>query len=196
MSAMDTSAPYAPPSDVITDDQDFLKHTKFAKKLLDMDIDQLVPQQAELLRVEIAKIVQYVMSKVEEEEPEPTPVPETYLQDKSSMGSAGGGRRKKQGKSSTRSKRTGGASMDNRIMNVGNIVNPNHDPYALVEKSPDIAVGSSVHKAFTSGNSTSFSSVDGMPKADVNSMLLPLGTVAPQTGGKTKKARSSRKHKA
>jgi len=54
--------------DEIVDDMDFIEHVKKAKKLLDIgDIDELKQQQAEMLRVELSKIIKYVMDKVQSE---------------------------------------------------------------------------------------------------------------------------------
>jgi hypothetical protein len=69
--AMDTENTYndyEPIEDEIADDMDFLEHTKRARKIMDIgDIDEIKPQQAELLRIELSKIIKYVMDKVQAE---------------------------------------------------------------------------------------------------------------------------------
>jgi len=202
--------------DEIVDDIDFIEHVKKAKKLLDIgDIDELKQQQAEMLRVELSKIIKYVMDKVqsereaeEEEQQEqqeqeqqeqqqaPTQEMPPVLESQPLPPQTPGGGYKKKNKSKGSTKRVkGGAqnvstpmsgAMDgNRILNTGGLTDANHDPQK-VAGSPEIVIAGSLHRAFSAGNQGGISSTQGLPFNTMNTLLPSYGTVGGSMKSKKK----------
>lgn len=203
----------------IVDDIDFLDHVKEAKKLLDIgDINKLKQQQAELLRVELSKIIKYVMDKVQSEreaeqqeqqqqEQETAPVPESQLpmpeyqpQQQPQQPQPAFGGYKKKSKANGKTKRVkGGAistpisgTMDgNRILNTGGLTNANHDPQKVAGSSETVIAGS-LHRAFSAGNQAGISSTQGLT-LDTMKTLLPFYGTGGSLSSKSKKKEKAQK---
>jgi len=201
--------------DEIVDDIDFIEHVKKAKKLLDIgDIDELKQQQAEMLRVELSKIIKYVMDKVQSEreaeqqeqreqqappqEMAPpvleSPQPPQPLQLQQPLTPGGGYKKKNKSKGSTKRVKGGaqnvstpmsGAMDGNRILNTGGLTDANHDPQK-VAGSPEIVIAGSLHRAFSAGNQGGISSTQGLPFNTMNTLLPSYGTVGGSMKSKKK----------
>jgi len=201
--------------DEIVDDMDFIEHVKKAKKLLDIgDIDELKQQQAEMLRVELSKIIKYVMDKVQSEreaeqqeqreqqappqEMAPpvleSPQPPQPLQLQQPLTPGGGYKKKNKSKGSTKRVKGGaqnvstpmsGAMDGNRILNTGGLTDANHDPQK-VAGSPEIVIAGSLHRAFSAGNQGGISSTQGLPFNTMNTLLPSYGTVGGSMKSKKK----------
>ena len=201
--------------DEIVDDMDFIEHVKKAKKLLDIgDIDELKQQQAEMLRVELSKIIKYVMDKVQSEreaeqqeqreqqappqEMAPpvleSPQPPQPLQLQQPLTPGGGYKKKNKSKGSTKRVKGGaqnvstpmsGAMDGNRILNTGGLTDANHDPQK-VAGSPEIVIAGSLHRAFSAGNQERVSSTQDLPDNMMNTLLPSYGTVGGSMKSKKK----------
>ena len=208
---------YEETEDEIIDDMDFLEHSKKAKKILDIDdIDELKPRQAELLRIELAKIIMYVIGKVQaereteeestaqsqEQEQEqyqestpvaPAPTPESQTP------TVGGYKKKSKTKGNTKRVKGGdgqpissalSGSMDGtRILNTSGMINTDHDP-RKIEGSAEVVNANSVHRPFSSGNTSGISSIGGLSQDDIKTLLPYYGT-----GGKARTKSNKTKNK-
>lgn len=157
----------------ITSDEEFMDEMIKIKKILKIDdIDELKAEQSELLRNKIMNVLKYVMTKIDEEE-----APEEQS----------GGKMKSK-KSNKSQKQKGGTPMDlNRITNTKDLLKDTKGPYEQIIDSPDLHIALNMHKAFTAGNISGFSSVVGLPASDLNTVLPSLGTG--QSGGAYKKSK-------
>ncbi len=210
MSAVSTEVPQAPEEPVpdmvhdILDDNDFLEHTKAIKQLIDVDyIDDLKPQQAEKLRVELAMVLKYVMKKIEEdrdtEQTEREPAQSTAMMTPGSSGPeeppptqqppmSSGGRITKNRKTKRTRTYKGGSGIDTgRVFNTGSIPNTDHDPYKTMS-SAEIIAAKTIRPANSTGAISGYTSVDGLSTDDMNKLLPYYGT-----GGKQKKPRDKMK---
>lgn len=180
-------------TNIITNDEEFLDHVKQVKKLLDVDIEDLKPQQAMLIREHIVNILEYVMRQMEEEEEEeeevaPQPVPQVAPEVAPQPSPPLVGGRK------SRKKQKGGVNEIDmkRAGNISDLVNKNHNPENIAG-SPDIVIAANVPRSFTVSDIPGYSSTSGMSAGTVSSMLPPYGTQ--QGGGKRKSSKSSKKNK-
>lgn len=167
----------------ITSDEEFLDQMKEIKSMLkNTTIPEMKTQEAEVLRIKIADVLSYVMSKMQEVEPaeaEPEAASPSYeetpavpSENPPTAPMAGGKTRKRV------QRQRGGSLLDMaRVTNTGGITSITKDPYSAISGSPDLPVSENLHAAFSAGNSKGFSSIDGMPVAEVNAMLPSYGTM-------------------
>jgi hypothetical protein len=184
---------------MITNDAEFLESTKKVKKLLKVDdIEELESRQAEMIREELSDILRYVMERMQEEEqqqqeeqqptesspsaagipeqpapPAPAPAPAPATAPGTPMSVSVGGRSKKR-------RVKGGNPMDmDRILNAGSLKDTR--PAGV---STETQLGSFQHAAFSAGHQAQFSSVGGLPDAQIATMLPKMGS---QSGGGRRK---------
>lgn len=191
----DTANVYEEASNLINSDEDFMDQMKDIKNILkNTTLPELKSQEAELLRTKIVEVLRYVMSRMEEEEtePEPEPAKESMpMQSPPPQEMLSGGKKTR--------KQKGGTPMNlPRITNATGITGISKDPYESITKNVDVPISLNVHRAFTAGKNSGFSSASGMPASDLNTMLPIYGSsesevTGAQTGGSSKKNRKSKK---
>ena len=171
--------------DEITNDEEFLEHTKKVKGLIDVDyIDDLKPQQAEQLRMELAMILRYVMRRIDEEEQsqsEPSgsapssepPVPEQPVVQQEGQPMSGGKTKQKKGK---RASYKGGSKIPiESVLNTSTIPYEGRDPSNMIG-SMELASAKMVRSANSAGAITGFTATSGLSESDINGMLPYYGT--------------------
>lgn len=159
----------------ITSDDEFVEHINKIHDILESNpnkLSDLEKTKMDLLRSEWILIRDYIKNQMN------LTAPSLDEGEKEQ-----GGGKKRKSKSKSKKIKGGWAYLDMpRITNTEGVVNTKHNPENM---DAAVEIGGHVHKAFTSGNITGFSSTDGMTADNLKFILPSYGTAI--IGGANKK---------